>query len=208
MTGDAYHNNYTIMRGLAMDFAKDTAVLNIADQYMFGSSLLINPVVAYKQTKRSVYLPRNTGGWYDLYSGIWYSGAKHIMADAPYERMPVFVKAGSIIPFGPELQYTSEKQADTIMLNVYAGADASFNLYEDEGTNYNYEKGLFSIIPVKYNEAAKTITIEERKGNYNGMLQKRVFMININSPVKTHSLQFNASGKMVFYNGKKTIIKM
>lgn len=208
LAGAAYHNNYTIMRGLAMDFAKDTAVLNIGDQYMFGSSLLINPVVAYKQTKRFVYLPKNNGGWYDLYTGKWYAGAQHIMADAPYERMPVFVKAGSIIPFGPELQYTSEKKADTIMLNVYAGADASFNLYEDEGTNYNYEKGAFSNIPVKYNEAAKTITIEDRKGTYNGMLQKRVFMINIISPVKTHSLQFNASGKIVFYNGKKTIIKM
>jgi alpha-D-xyloside xylohydrolase len=208
LAGAVYHNNYTIMRGLAMDFAKDTAVLNIGDQYMFGSALLINPVLAYKQTKRSVYLPKNNGGWYDLYSGKWHAGAQHMIADAPYERMPVFVKAGSIIPFGPELQYTSEKQADTILLNVYAGADASFNLYEDEGTNYNYEKGSFASIPVNYNEAAKTITIEDRKGNFNGMLQKRVFMINIISPGKTHPLQFNASGKMVIYNGKKIVIKM
>jgi alpha-D-xyloside xylohydrolase len=208
LAGAVYHNNYTIMRGLAMDFAKDSAVLNIGDQYMFGSALLINPVLAYKQTKRSVYLPKNNGGWYDLYSGKWHAGAQHMIADAPYERMPVFVKAGSIIPFGPELQYTSEKQADTILLNVYAGADASFNLYEDEGTNYNYEKGSFASIPVNYNEAAKTITIEDRKGNFNGMLQKRVFMINIISPGKTHPLQFNASGKMVIYNGKKIVIKM
>jgi alpha-D-xyloside xylohydrolase len=208
LAGAVYHNNYTIMRGLAMDFAKDTAVLNIGDQYMFGSALLINPVLAYKQTKRSVYLPKNNGGWYDLYSGKWHAGTQHIVAEAPYERMPVFVKAGSIIPFGPELQYTSEKQADTILLNVYAGADASFNLYEDEGTNYNYEKGSFASIPVNYNEAAKTITIEDRKGNFNGMLQKRVFMINIISPGKEHSLHFNASGKMVIYNGKKIVIKM
>ena len=80
-----------------------------------------------------------------------------MIADAPYERMPVFVKAGSIIPFGPSLQYTAEKPADTIMINIYTGADASFNLYEDEGTNYNYEKGAFSIIPTVYNEATKII---------------------------------------------------
>ena len=140
LAGAAYHDNYTIMRGLAMDFAKDTAVLNIGDQYMFGSSLLINPVCEYKQHNRQLYLPK-CAGWYDLYSGKWYAGGQKIVADAPYERMPVFVKAGSIIPFGPELQYTSEKPADTITLNIYTGADASFNLYEDEGTNYNYEKG-------------------------------------------------------------------
>ena len=105
LAGAAYHDNYTIMRGLAMDFAKDTAVLNIGDQYMFGSSLLINPVYEYKQRSREVYLPK-CAGWYDLYSGKWYAGGQKINADAPYERMPVFVKAGSIIPFGPELQYT------------------------------------------------------------------------------------------------------
>lgn len=209
LAGAAYHNNYTIMRGLAMDFASDTSVLNIADQYMFGSSLLINPVAAYKQTKRSVYLPRNNGGWYDLYTGKWYSGAKHIMADAPYERMPVFVKAGSIIPFGPELQYTSEKQADTIMLNVYAGADASFNLYEDEGTNYNYEKGSFATIAFHYNENLKTITIAERQGAFNGMLKKRVFKINLIN--KNQPKTLNSDTKInheVVYEGKKIILKM
>ena len=111
---------------------------------MFGSSLLINPVCEYKQHNRELYLPK-CAGWYDLYSGKWYAGGQKIIADAPYERMPVFVKAGSIIPFGPELQYTSEKPADTITLNIYTGADASFNLYEDEGTNYNYEKGAFAL---------------------------------------------------------------
>src|SRR5436190_6093637 len=137
LAGAAYHNNYTIMRGLVMDFSKDTAVLNIGDQYLFGPSLLINPVCKDKQTTREVYLPKSAG-WYDLYSGKWYAGGQKIIANAPYEKIPVFVKAGSIIPFGPELQYTSEKPADTIMLNIYTGADSSFNLYEDEGTNYNY----------------------------------------------------------------------
>jgi alpha-D-xyloside xylohydrolase len=120
----------------------------------------------------------------------------------------VFVKAGSIIPFGPGLQYSSEKPADTITLNVYAGADASFNLYEDEGTNYNYEKGAFSIIPIKYEEATKTVTIDERKGSFNGMLLKRIFRINIISPGKTKSLDFDASDKEVTYEGKKITVKV
>jgi alpha-D-xyloside xylohydrolase len=206
LAGAAYHDNYTIMRGLAMDFAKDTAVLNIGDQYMFGSSLLINPVYNYKQRNRELYLPK-CAGWYDLCTGKYYSGAQKINADAPYERMPVYVKAGSIIPFGPELQYTSEKPADVITLNVYTGTDASFNLYEDEGTNYNYEKGAFSIIPIKYNEATKTITIGDRKGSFNGMLQKRIFRINIISPNNAKYLDFDGGDKEVTYEGKKITIK-
>ncbi|AEV98724.1 alpha-xylosidase [Niastella koreensis] len=208
LAGAAYHENSTIMRGLVMDFAKDTAVANTGDQYMFGPSLLINPVYNYKQRNRELYLPK-CAGWYDLYSGKWYAGGQHINAEAPYERMPVFVKAGSIIPFGPALQYTSQKPADTITLNVYAGADASFNLYEDEGTNYNYEKGAFSIIPIKYNEATKTITIDDRKGSFNGMLQNRTFHINVITTKEPKSLNLEVRGdKEVLYDGKKAVIKL
>jgi alpha-D-xyloside xylohydrolase len=208
LAGAAYHNNYTIMRGLAMDFAKDTAVLSINDQYLFGPSLLINPVCEYNQTKRSVYLPISAG-WYDLYSGKWFAGRQTIVADAPYERMPVFVKAGSIIPFGPDLQFTSEKPADTITLNIYTGADASFNLYEDEETNYNYEKGAFTTTLITYNESTKTVTIGNRQGSFNGMLQKRAFRINLISPVKTKSLDFDAPcDKEVSHDGKKLTIKL
>jgi alpha-D-xyloside xylohydrolase len=208
LAGAAYHDNYTIMRGLAMDFANDAAVLNINDQYLFGPSLLVSPVCEYKQTDRAVYLPK-CAGWYDLYSGKFYPGAQKINADAPYERMPLFVKAGSIIPFGPELQYSSEKPADTITLNVYTGANASFNLYEDEGTNYNYEKGSFSIIPIKYSEATKTVTLDDRKGSFNGMLQKRVFRINIFSSNKPKNLDFGRKvDKQVVYEGRKILIRI
>ena len=207
LAGAAYHNNNTIMRGLVMDFAADTAVLNIADQYMFGPSLLINPVYGYRQYNRSVYLPKSEG-WYDLYSGAFYAGGQKISADAPYERMPVFVKAGSIIPFGPELQYTSEKRADTIILKVYTGADATFNLYEDEGVNYNYEKGNFSVIPIKYNEQTKTISIGDRNGNFDGMLKKRIFCINIISSKNAKPLQFGVYDKTIKYEGQKLIIKI
>ncbi len=207
LAGAAYHDDNTIMRGLAMDFAKDAAVLNISDQYLFGPSLLINPVCEYKLINREVYLPKSAG-WYDLYSGKWFAGGQKIIAGAPYERMPVFVKAGSILPFGPELQYSAEKPADTITLNIYAGADASFNLYEDEGTNYNYEKGAYSIIPINYTEKTGTITIEKRKGAFPGMLNKRVFRINIISPNNAKPLQFDSSDKIVVYDGKKIRIKI
>jgi alpha-D-xyloside xylohydrolase len=208
LAGAAYHENSTIMRGLVMDFAKDTAVANIGDQYLFGPSLLINPVYTYKQRNRELYLPK-CAGWYNLYSGTYYTGGRKITAEAPYERMPVFVKAGSIIPFGPALQYTSQKPADTITLNVYSGADASFNLYEDEGTNYNYEKGAFSIIPIKFSEATKTITIEDRKGSFNGMLQKRTFRINLITAKQPRGLDLEVSSdKEVLYDGKKTAIKL
>ena len=208
LAGAAYHDNYTIMRGLVMDFAKDTAVLNIGDQYMFGSSLLINPVYEYKQRSRELYLPKSAG-WYDLYSGKWYAGGQKINADAPYERMPVFIKSGSIIPFGPAMQYTAEKPADTITLNVYTGADASFNFYEDEGTNYNYEKGASAVIPIKYTEATKTITVDDRKGSFDGILSKRIFRINIITPKQAKNLDFDAKcDKEIFYTGKKLLIKI
>ncbi len=208
LSGAAYHDDYTIMRGLAMDFPKDNAVLNIGDQYMFGPSLLINPVYEYQETKRDVYLPQSAG-WYDLYTGKWYAAGQKIIADAPYERMPIFVKAGSIIPFGPDLQYTSEKPADTVTLNIYSGADATFKLYEDEGTNYNYEKGAFAVIEIKYNESTKTITIADRNGSFDGMLQKRTFRLNLFTPNKTKPLDYeDKPDKEVIYNGKKLVIKL
>lgn len=176
LAGAAYHNDATIMRGLVMDFPTDTAVTNINDQYLFGPSLLINPVYNYKQRSREVYLPKNTG-WYDLYNGNYQEGGKRITAGAAYERMPLYVKAGSIVPFGPELQYTSEKPADEITLFVYTGADGAFTLYEDEGTNYNYEKGKYATIPLSYNNKTGTLTIGERKGSFNGMLQQRTFNV-------------------------------
>jgi alpha-D-xyloside xylohydrolase len=176
VNASVYHHNYTMMRALVMDFGSDTAVRNIADQYMFGPSLLVNPVYEYKARSRQLYLPAGTG-WYDFYTGAYHSGGQHINADAPYDRMPLFVKEGSIVPVGPALQYTGEKPADTITLFVYTGKDGAFTLYEDEGTNYNYEKGAFSNIPVSYNQAKKVLTIGKRNGQFPGMLATRTFHI-------------------------------
>ncbi|WP_343672313.1 TIM-barrel domain-containing protein [Chitinophaga sp.] len=207
LAGWGYHNDYTIMRGLAMDFPNDTAVLNIPDQYMFGPAILVNPVYGYKQTQRNVYLPE-CAGWYDLYTGKWYAGGQKIAAAAPYERIPLFIKAGSVIPFGPALQYTSEKQPDIITLNIYTGADASFNLYEDEGNNYNYENGAYTIIPIKYEEKTATVTISDRQGSFNNMLKKRTFRINLITPNKARQLDFDTKcDKEVVYEGKSLVIK-
>ncbi len=208
IAGAAYHDDYTIMRGLAMDFAADTAVLNIGDQYMLGASILVNPVYQYKQRERELYLP-NCAGWYELYSGKWYAGAQKIVVAAPYERMPVFIKAGSIIPSGPALQYTSEKVADPVTLNIYTGADASFKLYEDQGLNYDYEKGAFSVIPVEYNEKEKKIILGERKGTFEGMLQHRKFRIKVITPRDAkHFDADNEVNKEVLYKGNQIIIKI
>jgi alpha-D-xyloside xylohydrolase len=176
VAGQVYHNDYTMMRPLVMDFAADKAVENIADQYMFGPSFLVNPVYEYKARDRWVYLPANTG-WYNFYTGAYQAGGQRINAKAAYERMPLYVKEGSIVPVGPPLQYAGEKPADPITLYVYTGKDAAFTLYEDEGTNYNYEKGLYSNIPVTYKEATKTLTIGQRKGSYPGMLNQRTFNV-------------------------------
>lgn len=176
LAGQSFFNDYTIMRGLVMDFNGDTKTHTIADQYMFGPSLMINPVVEFKAESRKVYLPASTG-WYDFYTGKFFEGGNTIQATAPLSRIPVFVREGSIIPAGPEVQYTAEKPADPITLYVFTGRNAHFELYEDEGVNYNYEKGQYTTINFDYDESTKTLRIGERKGSFKGMLESRTFQI-------------------------------
>ncbi|WP_158799653.1 TIM-barrel domain-containing protein [Pedobacter sp. L105] len=208
LAGQSYQQDYTIMRGLVMDFPKDLKASNLDDAYLFGPSLLINPVHEYKARKKEVYLPSGQG-WYDLYSGKYYKGGQEINAAAPYDRMPVFVKEGSIIPTGPELQYTSEKPADPLTLFVYTGKDASFSLYEDEGTNYNYEKGEFSTITFSYDEKAKLLTIGDRKGTFTGMLKLRTINVIFISPESAKAFIFNGKADYILkYTGKQTRISL
>ncbi|RVU03020.1 DUF5110 domain-containing protein [Mucilaginibacter limnophilus] len=207
LAGETYHSNYTLMRGLVMDFGADTAVNNIADQYMFGPSLLINPVTDYRAVSRKVYLPKGAN-WYDLYTGKLFKGGNTITADAPYERMPIFVKQGAIIPFGPEIQYTAEKTDGIITVFVYTGANGSFSLYEDEGLNYNYEKGQFSTIPLKYNNASGELTIGARKGSYPGISSQRKFKIVWVTESSGASTDIDKQqGQTVTYTGKLLTIK-
>jgi len=171
---------YTIMRGLAMDFQGDPEVYNIADQFMFGPALLVCPVVEPNKDRpdpsRQVYLPA-AAGWYDFWTGKKFEAGKTVRAPAPMDIMPLFVKAGSIIPMGPMLQYATEKPADPVELRIYRGADAEFAIYEDENDSYNYEKGAYAVITLKWDDSEKTLTIHERKGIFPGMLQTRTFNI-------------------------------
>jgi alpha-D-xyloside xylohydrolase len=208
LAGQAYIDDYTLMRGLAMDFGADTAVLNIDDQYMFGPSLMINPVCVYKARSRTVYLP-NTSDWYDLFTGEYFKGGQRIDAGAPISYIPVFVKLGSIIPFGPEIQYTTQKPADPITLFVYTGGDGHFALYEDENINYNYEKGAYSVIPLSYRESDHTLTLGTRKGEFPGMLRKRSFRVVVVSVEKPVKLNFDTvPDKIIQYEGKEVTVQI
>jgi alpha-D-xyloside xylohydrolase len=208
LSGMVWRDDYTMMRGLVMDFGKDTAVRDIADEFMLGPSLLVAPVCTYKARQREVYLPAGQG-WYDLYTGKFGEGGQRIHADAPYQRMPVYVKEGSILPLGPDLQYTDQHPADTITLYVYTGRNGDFTLYEDEGTNYNYEKGRFAIIPIHYDQDAGTLTIGRRQGAFTGMLQKRVFKIRSIGRVKP--LPMDEKGKdsdTCIYDGSQKTVRL
>lgn len=177
LAAKTYFDDYTIMRAMVMDFPDDKNVLDNGSQFMFGSSILVAPVTKYKARTWEVYLPTHAAGWYDFHTGEYYDGGKTINADAPLEQMPLFVKAGSIIPTGPEVQYTAEKPADPVTLYVFTGANASTDVYNDEAVNYNYQKGQFEKIKVSYDEASKKLTIGAREGSYPGMLQERTFEI-------------------------------
>ncbi|WP_442795376.1 TIM-barrel domain-containing protein [Pelobium manganitolerans] len=207
LAGKTYQQDYTPMRGLVMDFANDEKVLSINDQYLFGPSLLVNPVTAYQQSNRQVYLPKGQG-WFDLYSGQYFAGGQNIKAAAPYDKMPVFVKEGSIIPIGPALQYVSEKPAEPITLYVYGGKDAEFTLYEDDGLSYGYEKGAFSQIQIGYSQNTKTLTIKQREGSYPNMLNNRTFNVVFIDAKHKKALDFNQKPtKTINYNGNEVSVK-
>ena len=207
IAGQTFHNNYTIMRGLVMDFQADKAVANIGDQFMFGPAILVSPVTELRAVSRKLYLPATTG-WYNFYTGKYSEGGQSVLADAPLEKIPLFVKEGSIIPFGPQLQYTNEKNADTVTLFVYTGKDASFSLYEDENNNYNYEKGQFATIDFSWAENTTTLTIGKRNGNFTGMLKERYFKVVLIGKGQEKGYDLNRKpDKIKKYNGEKIIMK-
>lgn len=208
LAGQTYLNDYTIMRGLVMDFPSDPRVNDIDDQYMFGPAIMVNPVTEYRARSREVYLPAGCG-WYDLSTGTYYAGGRSIMAEAPYSSIPLFIREGSVIPAGPDIQYTSEKPADQLMIFVYAGADGSFTLYEDEGANNNYESGALSLIPFTYSESDKTLTIGRRKGDFPGMIANRTFNIIIVSKDKPLGMDFDrVPDTVVSYQGEEIIVQL
>lgn len=180
LAGKSYFDDYTIMRGLIMDFGTDKNVVNIGDQYMFGNALMVCPIYEYKARTREVYFPANTG-WYNLQNGKFIAGGQKLTVAAPYDQMPVYVAAGSIIPMGKVIQNTTQAQND-LTIYVYAGKNGSFTLYEDENVNYNYENGKFSKIEFTYNDAKKSLSIAKCEGSFTGMEKQRNFrIIYINS---------------------------
>ena len=168
-------SDYTMMRPLIMDFAADRIARELPDEYMFGPALLVAPITQYKQRTRSVYLPASAT-WYDYWTGRPAASGR-ISAAAPLDRIPVFVRAGSIIPYAPPMQYIGEKPSDPTTLYVYAGASGSFVLYEDQGTTFDYEHGAFSQIPIRWDDKSATLTLGKRTGTFDGMLDQRTFQV-------------------------------
>ncbi len=166
---------YTMMRPLVMDFRADTNVFGIKNQFMFGPALMACPVTTAGATARSVYLPSGST-WFNFWNGATNVGGQTISVSAPIETMPIFVRAGTILPYGPDIQYASQS-VDPMELRVYRGANGSFTLYEDENDNYNYETGSYATIPITWNEATQTLTLGARQGSFPGMLTSRTFRI-------------------------------
>ena len=211
------NEGYTIMRSLAFDFRNDKNVNSIPDQYMFGPAFLVNPVTERMysletnvpaEKTRKVYLPESTV-WYDFWTGKTLKGGQTIVAQAPIETIPLYIKAGSIVPMGSFLQYATEKPADVIELRIYPGADGKFVIYEDENDTYNYEKGQYATIEFEWNDKAKTLTVGDRKGNFKGMLNERKFNVVLVKPGVGTGVEISTKfDKSVTYSGKKILVKI
>ena len=198
-------NHGTLMRPLVMDWRDDVDAQNIGDEYLFGPAILVSPVTTQGATSRRVYLPKAT--WYDFWSGKKIEGGKYIDADAPLEKLPLFIRAGSIIPMGPTMEWSTQKPADPIELRVYPGADGDFTLYEDENDNYDYAKGQHATIQLHWNDKAKTLTIGKRQGSFPGMLERHkvnVVIVEENLGVRIGD---GAPTRSVDYSGDQVEVK-
>jgi alpha-D-xyloside xylohydrolase len=169
------NQGYTPMRALAMDFCTDVRAVNIGDQFMYGPALLVSPVTEPSAATRRTYLP--AGKWYDFWSGTMVDGAREIDSPSPLDRIPLHVRAGSIVPMGPDEEWSTQKPEDPIELRVYAGANGDFTLYEDENDNYDYEKGAYATIPLHWNDVQRKLTIGTRNGSFPGMPLSRTFHV-------------------------------
>jgi len=188
------------MRPLVMDFRNDTKARDIPDEYMFGPAFLVSPVTTYKARSRSVYLPAGTA-WYDFWTGKRFDGGQAITADAPFDRLPLFMRAGSIVPVGPDQQYIGEKPGAPVTLYVYAGANGRFSLYEDNGRSYGYERGEFARIPIAWDDASGTLTVGARAGSYPGMPSSRTFNVILITPRSPSGYGAGTTATPIAYSG-------
>ena len=229
LCGEVTRESGSIMRPFIMDFPADRKAITLDNEYMFGHSLLVAPVTeplytsydydtgksrelfentAAASESVEVYLPEGAR-WYDFWDNTIAEGGQTVTRECPIDIMPVYVKAGSIIPFGPAVQYVSEKKWDNLEIRIYSGADAEFVLYEDEGDSYNYEKGAFSRIRFNWDDASRTLTISDREGNFDGMLKNRSFrVIVVGNDSPSGDKEPARFDRKIRYNGKKTTIKL
>jgi alpha-D-xyloside xylohydrolase len=223
---DVTANQSSMMRALMMDFRNDKNALDLNDEYMFGKSLLVNPVTNAMYIKPAVdgrdtiqvedfssiksketYLPAGTN-WFDFWTGEKFSGGNKVNKETPLDIIPLYVKAGSVIPIGPGVQYAEEKKWDNLEIRIYPGANGKFVLYEDENDNYNYEKGIYSTITFDWDDKNKALKIGDRKGSFPGILDSRKFNIVIVSANKGGGENTAAQpDKEITYSGKKLAVK-
>ena len=223
---DVTANQSSMMRALMMDFANDKKALNINDQFMLGKSIMVSPITNAMYLKpvvngndsllaedfstiktKELYLPAGAS-WYDFWTGEKLSGGERVNKETPLDIIPLFVRAGSIIPIGPVVQYAEEKKWDNLEIRIYPGANGKFVLYEDENDNYNYEKGMYSTISFNWDDRKKTLTIHDRNGSFPGMLQTRKFNIVMVSNNKAVAENIATSAdKVISYTGKKVVVK-
>ena len=189
----------TLMRPLVMDFAHDDQALAQKYEYMFGPAFLVSPVLETGAVRWPVYAPATEGGWYNFWTGSPVPPGTNTDIDAPLERIPILARAGSIVPIGPVQQFAGEKPPSDLEIRVYPGADGAFSLYEDEGTNYNYEKGMRSTIHFHWNDKTRELSIGQRSGQFSGMLESRQFKL---VAVDTGSV------RKVPYHGKKLTLQL
>jgi alpha-D-xyloside xylohydrolase len=207
MAADTHYANGTMMRGLVMDFPKDDKVKNIKDQYLFGHALMVAPVTSYGARERTVYFPAGAD-WYDFDTGKRYAGGTSATVPAPLNRIPVFVRAGAVVPTGPVTQYVDEKPDAPLVLQVYAGANGQASLYEDDGVTNAYERGEYSRIPFTYDDKTGTVTIGARSGQYKGMPQTREIKVRVLRAGVATSADMDAFDKTVTYDGKPVTVKL
>jgi alpha-D-xyloside xylohydrolase len=204
---DVSHNDGTFMRPLIMDFMADAKTHDLGTQYMFGRSIMVTPVTKPDVRTWPVYLPKGAD-WWDFWTGQKHKGGQTIDREVPKDILPLYIKAGSVLPWGPSVQYSSEKNWDNLELRIYPGANGSFTLYEDEKDNYNYEKGAYSTIEFRWNDAGKQLTIAARKGQFPGMLASRKFKICVVKPGVNTGMEANVIAKTVTYNGKQLSVML
>lgn len=202
------HNGYTMMRPLVMDFRNDAQAREISDQFMFGPALLVNPVTHPGAQERPVYLPLGNR-WIDFWTGNSLTGGQTIQAAAPIQTIPLYVRAGSILPYGPTVQYANQRLDAPIELRVYPGADGDFTLYQDEGDNYDYEHGAYATIALHWDDKAGMLTIGARHGSFPGMQAQRTFRIVHVRPGHGAGLQpTDKPDAVIVYKGQETSVRM